>query len=130
MTIPYHPIQTMLDAAVPLYIAELSSQGGPSDADLETARAFGRTLAERGDVLLYGGKPGDAGDLANSCAKSIAALAFCPGGVTVFGRHWEADLSLPAVYYTPRRIIEIIEPQAGSGAFLTELASNPPWGQP
>lgn len=129
MTIPYHPLQTHLEVAVPLYIAAMRDRGGPDDAELEAARAFGRVLAERGDVLLYGGKAGEAGDLADGCAKSVAVLAFCPGGVTVFGRHWEADQRQPSTYYTPASVLRIIEPQIGSGAFLVELAQNPPWGE-
>lgn len=138
MTIPYHPLQTHLEVAVPLYIAAMQGRGGPDDAELEAARAFGRVLAERGDVLLYGGKPGEAGELADGCAKSIAVLSFSPGGVTVFGRTWAAgelndtsehDAEVCGMYYTPRAIIEIIEPCVGSGAFLVELAQNPPWGE-
>lgn len=129
MTLPYHPLQAYLDAAVPLYIAALIDQGGPDDTDIEAARAFGRDLAERGDVMLYGGKPGEASELADDCAKSIAILAFAPGGITVFGRHWEAGERPAGAYYTPRAVLDIIEPQAGSGAFLAELASNPPWGE-
>lgn len=90
MTAPFHPLAVMLDCAVPLYIAELEARGGPDDADIEAARAFSSVLAARGDVLLYGGKPGEAGGLADRAARGVAVLAFCPGGVTLFGRHWEA----------------------------------------
>lgn len=40
-----------------------------------------------------------------------------------------SDPAPVGMYYTPPVILAIIEPEAGSGAFLAELASNPPWGQ-
>jgi len=139
--IPYHPLTTMLGVAVPLIIADLAAGGGPTDADLEAARAFGPDLAARGDVLLYGGKPGEAGELANRLAHAVAVLAFCPGGVTVFGEHWEAGKGATPIYggqhyepgpndapvgmyYTPAPVLAIIEPRMGSGAFLAELAEG------
>lgn len=125
-----HSLIPFLDCTVPLEIHALESRGGPDDAGIEAARAFGSDLALRGDVMLFGGgKPGEAGELASQTAKSIAVLAFCPGGVTVFGRHWEARARPAGAYYTPQSILKIIEPQAGSGAFLAELAQNPPWGE-
>lgn len=75
-------------AAVPLHILELLRQGGPADLDYESARAFASDLGERGDVLLYGGKKGEAAALANQLAHAIAVLAFLPGGITIFGQHF------------------------------------------
>lgn len=34
----------------------------------------------------------------------------------------------PGMYYTPEHILRVIDPAAGSGAWLGELAGNPPWG--
>lgn len=85
-----HPLATMLDAAVPLYIEELHERGGPNDADIDTARSFVPSLTMRGDVLLYGGKPAEAGDLANRLAFAIAVMSFMPGGITAFGQKWES----------------------------------------
>lgn len=79
-----------LSAAVPLRIHELRRRGGPSPADFDEARAFGAELGERGDVLLYRGKPGESAELFNKLSHAIAVLAFCPGGVTVFGEKYEA----------------------------------------
>lgn len=125
-----HSLIPFLDCAVPLEIDALASRGGPDDADIEAARAFGSDLALRGDVMLFGGgKPGEVGELASQTARAIAVLAFSPGGVTLFGRHWEAEARPVGAYYTPRAVLDIIEPSMGSGAFLAELASNPPWGQ-
>lgn len=125
-----HSLIPFLDCTVPLEIHALESRGGPDDADLEAAHAFGSDLALRGDVMLFGGgKPGEAGTLASKCARSIAVLAFSAGGVTVFGEHWEAQARPVGAYYTPADVLAIIEPQTGSGAFLAEMASNPPWSE-
>lgn len=82
-----------LSAAIPLRIAELKAKGGPDDDDYERARQYSRTLAERGDVLMFrGGKPGEAAELFNRLAEAVAVMAFAPGGITLFGDHWEAKV--------------------------------------
>jgi hypothetical protein len=81
-----------LSAAVPLCIAEYLSRGGPQQDDVERARRFAHTLAEKGDILLYRGrKPGQTSEVFNGLADALAILAFCPGGVKVFGLHFQAD---------------------------------------
>lgn len=85
-------LAAFLGAAVPLLLAELRAQGGPGAADWDRARAFGRILGPRGDLLLYRStKPGETARLANDLAHAIAVLAFVPGGVRVFGQHWVGD---------------------------------------
>ena len=89
-----------LSAAVPLYIMELQAQGGPvqeqypSCSEVEQllgAKGVARLLGAKGDVLLFGeGKKGEAAGVFNAMARGLAILAFCPGGVTFFGQHWEA----------------------------------------
>lgn len=90
MTVDESILPLMMDAAVPLRIAELQRRGGPDAADFNAAREFGSVLASRGDVLMYGGKPGEAAELANGMAQALAVMAFVPGGVSVFGRRWVA----------------------------------------
>lgn len=81
-----------LSGAVPLYIIEFQAQGGPSPDDYQRASAFGDTLGEHGDKLLFGGgEPGQSAQLFNGLAHSIATLAFLPGGVSIFGQHWDAE---------------------------------------
>lgn len=43
-------------------------------------------IAAHGDDLIFGGP--FCRDTFNALAKSIALLAFAPGGVTALGRHW------------------------------------------
>jgi hypothetical protein len=82
-----------LSAAVPLHIIELKAKGGPDAEDLKQAQEFSKDLGERGDVLLFGSKKkGEAAGLFNGLAKSLAVLSFCPGGVTLFGNHWETKI--------------------------------------
>lgn len=86
-----------LSAAVPLWILRMQKVGGPTEAEFADAAAFGQVLAEKGDVLMYGykdrktpaGQPSVA-DLFNRLAKSLAVLAFVPGGVRAFGMHFDA----------------------------------------
>jgi len=54
---------------------------------LAKAKGLEHIIALHGDHLLFGGL--HCAETFNAVAKGIAALAFCPGGVTIFGRHWE-----------------------------------------
>jgi hypothetical protein len=65
--------------ALALNTEELRRRGGPDDMDLDQARAFSTDLTERVDVLMFGGKKGEAADLFNSLAHALAVLAFAPG---------------------------------------------------
>jgi hypothetical protein len=81
----------MLNLAVPLYIARLQANGGPSAEDMKKAQATSDILGEHGDILLHGGgKPGECADMFNRTAHAIAVLAFAPGGVELFGGQFEA----------------------------------------
>jgi hypothetical protein len=85
-----------LGAAVPLHIEEIRKAGGPTVEDFKAASGFSGDLAHRGDVLLFGGgKKGEAAELFNKTARAIAVLAFLPGGVTLFGNHWEVKETKP-----------------------------------
>lgn len=81
----------MLPFAVRLRIAEYHDRGGPTDADHTRVREFAPVLAERGDVLQFGGKRGDAADLFNRLADALAVMAFLPGGCKVFGEHFDSS---------------------------------------
>lgn len=84
-----------LSAAIPLHIIALKEKGGPDATDLKKATDFSMILGERGDRLLFGSKKkGEVADLFNQMARACAVLAFCQGGVTLFGSHWEAKQSI------------------------------------
>ena len=85
-------IEIFVATAVRICIMEMSRTGGPTTADVDAARAYVGDLCAHGDTLLYGqGEPGQAADLANRLAHAIAVLAHCPGGIDVFGQHFEAQ---------------------------------------
>jgi predicted Rossmann-fold nucleotide-binding protein len=84
----------MMQMAVPIHIEELKKKGGPDEEDMKKAQEISAVLGERGDILLYGGgKPGECADQVNRTARAIAVLAFVPGGITIFGSHFEAKIS-------------------------------------
>ena len=85
-----------LATAVPLHILQLQAKGGPDAEDLKKATAMSDVLGERGDVLLFGGgkkgKKGEVAEIFNGLARALAVLSFVPGGVTLFGSHWETKI--------------------------------------
>lgn len=88
-----HPLVTCLQAAVPLWIADLQLRGGPTDDDWGEAQKSAQDIAEHGDILQFGSKKkGEAGRLFNVLAKALAVMAFCPGGVRFAGCHWIASV--------------------------------------
>lgn len=83
-------LELSLAVAVPLHIDEL--QRRPWDVVEAFAHEAGQIVAEKGDVIQFKGKKkGETAAAFNSLARGIACLAFCPGGVKVFGGHWEAE---------------------------------------
>lgn len=82
-------LTTTLQLAVPLWIERLRHAGW--DHVQERARTCSQIVAEKGDIIQFKSKkPGESAAAFNALAEGIACLAFCPGGVTVFGDHWEA----------------------------------------
>ncbi len=87
-----HPIHGTLQLSVWLRIQKYKKQGGPTEDDYARARAFALILAEKADILLFGGgKNNEVAKLFNNLADAVAvmAFAFVPGGVTVFGEKYE-----------------------------------------
>lgn len=84
-------LSSMMQMAVPLWIMQFKAKGGPSEEDRKRAQETSEILGEHGDILLCGGgKKGECADQFNRTAEAIAVLAFVPGGVTIFGTHFEA----------------------------------------
>jgi hypothetical protein len=82
-------LRTALQAAVPLHIEEL--RGLPWTEIRRLAGECAQVIAEKGDRILYRSKKkGETAVAFNALARGIAALAFCPGGVTTLGMHFEA----------------------------------------
>lgn len=82
-------IQLTLECSVPFIIHDLRKLGGPDEYQLEEARAFTTTLGSQGEAILYRVK-GKTAEMMDRLIECIAILAFCPGGITTFGLHFEA----------------------------------------
>lgn len=88
-------LASALQAAVPLWVKKIQDRSGsPSAEDFNRASETSDMLGERGDVLLFGagkkGRQGEVADLFNRTAEAIAILSFSPGGVRIFGMHFES----------------------------------------
>jgi hypothetical protein len=79
-----------ISSFVPLQIAELRDSGGVTQEDISRAQSYLPDFGSRGDALLYR-VPGVTGDLAGKLVDAIAVLSFCPGGITIFGQHFEGE---------------------------------------
>ncbi len=77
----------MLAVAVPLWIMRYIEMGGPSVEDMARCHVYEEMTSE--SILYRIGKPGQTAKAFNQVAESIAVLSFIPGGVTIFGNHWE-----------------------------------------
>ena len=100
-------LTTALDCAVPLLIIEIKQRGGPTDSDWHRAQEIGQLLGEKGDLLMFPGKKkGESAKVFNELAYGIAMLSFCPGGIKVFGRHWESKLTETNIYRSDLPILD------------------------
>jgi hypothetical protein len=87
----YWQVQATLECGVPMRIAEIRSRGGVTPREMNSARELAIDLGSCGDKLLFGSKKkGEVASLMNRLIFAIAVGAFQPGGVTVFGVHFEA----------------------------------------
>lgn len=82
-------IQLTLATAVPFAIDDLKRIGGPTDGHFGEASAFATRLGAEGDTLLYRTK-GKTARMMDRLCEVVAVLAFCPGGISLFGLHFEA----------------------------------------
>lgn len=81
-----------LEAFVPLRIREYLASGGPDEWDWGRARnVYPCKLGSHGDALFYREK-GQTAEIIGILVDGLAILAFCPGGVTAFGCHFEAKV--------------------------------------
>ena len=80
-----------LQLAVPLWIELLKKCGW--NHILQRAKECSQVIAEKGDIILFRSKKkGESANAFNHLAEGIACLAFVPGGVKIFGSHWETTL--------------------------------------
>lgn len=85
-----HSLPLMLPGLVEIAILIVSDW--TPDRRIEYARGRAQSIAEKSDVLMFGSKKnGEAGQLIAELAKVVACLSFQPGGVKLFGHHWQAE---------------------------------------
>ena len=87
---PLSPLTACLAVAVPLHI-EIVRKWAP-EARIAWCHAHADVVASKSDDLLFGTKKkGEAAQLFNQLARTLACLAFQPGGVRDFqGLSWVA----------------------------------------
>ena len=84
-------LSSTLQLAVPLWIDQLRRQ--PWEYIQQRAEVCSQVVAEKGDIILFKSeKKGETAKAFNHLAEGLACLAFVPGGVKIFGGHWEACL--------------------------------------
>lgn len=84
---------SVLEGAVWLRVAELRTRGGPPGSEYARCR---EVLADRiasGSDVLFGRHPnqkqGQFAATFRDLVEALAVAAFCPGGVTLFGLHFD-----------------------------------------
>jgi hypothetical protein len=83
-------LSTALNVSISLRVLELMKKGGPTDEDLDRIHVFLKDLGEHGtDLYFPGNRKGSTTDRFEQIVEAVAILSFSPGGLTVFGRHYE-----------------------------------------
>jgi len=79
-----------LEIAVPMQIAKLKREGGISEERIAQLQAYGEDLSGHGEALLYRSRAGgESAARFKQFVEIIAVGAFAPGGITIFGLHFE-----------------------------------------
>lgn len=96
-------LRIALEAAVPLWIAQIRSEAWPFAEIQRVAKEAAQVVAAKGDVILFkSAKRGETAAAFNALARGIACLAFVPGGVKCFGLCFQAQLpEISSVTSTP-----------------------------
>ena len=80
---------------VPMAIAEYQRQGGPSPFEFNLARDHWQRVLDEGEgTELFFLQQGKTAKTAGNLVRLIACMAFAPGGITVFGSHFEAGMTI------------------------------------
>lgn len=83
-----HILIDFLLLAVPMQIMRIKS--GEARLSFAPRTDLAIILGEKGDALLYGGK--GCREAFNALVEGIATCAFAPGGITIFGLHFEETM--------------------------------------
>lgn len=76
---------------VPLRIIEIRQEGREWTEHMARVRTYMPDILERGELLFHYEK-GTSNRLASKVADAIAVLSFVPGGISLFGLHFESEV--------------------------------------
>lgn len=83
-------LRLSLMTAVPMW--QMNIRGWSDERRAERSGICSQAVAEKGDIILYRSKKkGATAGAFNRMAEGVALLSFAPGGVTIFGMHFEAN---------------------------------------
>ena len=88
----YEHFKNTLNAAIPFWVAQIKSmtQERFNTRFIELTSKLPSILGAKGDILMYGSeKEGEVSKLFNEVAEAVALMSFFPGGIKIFGGHWE-----------------------------------------
>jgi len=83
--------KTFLESMVHLFVDDLRNRGGPNAQEWYDALARSTKLEAMAEkaVSLETFKRGEWPEVATELAFIVAVLSFRPGGVSLFGQHWQ-----------------------------------------
>lgn len=83
-------LQEFLQTAVPLWTIRFKDL--PWEDLQEIMKESETILEQSGELAVFVRvKKGETAKIFNAVAKAIAALSFVPGGIDIFGRHFETE---------------------------------------
>lgn len=82
-------LRLFISTTVPLLIMEYEQRGGIDQWDIKWLEQQGEILGSGGDVILCYEK-GKSSRMIGILCRCLAIMAFFPGGVKIFGLHFEA----------------------------------------
>lgn len=77
-----------METSIWLYAMEMKRRGGIIDEDIARCKTYLPDIMMRGNDLFYKHE-GKTAERFDQIAEIIAVLSFAPGGITVFGHHFE-----------------------------------------
>lgn len=84
-------IRAHLERRVPPLIRRDIRAGGPRSEDYVRASSYALALGEHGDDILFpNDRKGTNTEVMDKLVEAVAVLAFCPGGINIFGLDYDA----------------------------------------
>jgi hypothetical protein len=71
-------------------VREILESGGVTNLMFERARAYAIEIGSHGDAILFPVKR-KTREMMGKLVDGVAVLSFAPGGITIFGLHFDAE---------------------------------------